>query len=378
MHPFWLSAEPPSPGGSPTTAILEESGLDAALRLSALIRRKVLGLIARRTAADPQRFLREVRVILRRYEPEMARTISDATLAAWLMAGRSVAAMLPAMPGAVAPRRGRWGQLLDWPADDEREAEPEVEGDTSPVPFTPPAMPPQGPRRPRITTGLPDDDDNIELPVIDEAVRDLIGRRILTRGDYIAASSEARQQAFTVAGLATEDAVSRVRDALAEAVDQGQTLREFRTKLGEDLETSRLGPGRVENTFRTGVLGAYANGMEAVRKSPLVRSELPFAVTEPIRDSRLSEMCKTAAESGLHDVNGQRTNVYYAEDQEWKRTRPIRHYQCRCGMLFLSLQEAAERGIAAARRWLRTGIQPAIEELCVPRVPIELPDGWTR
>ena len=90
----------------------------------------------------------------------------------------------------------------------------------------------------------------------------------------------------------------------------------------------------------------------------------------PIRDARLTELCAIVSRSGL-----QRTGIYRADDPEWRRLRPPRHYNCRCGLVPLSVEDAAARGIREAKRWLADGFL-AQPPAWVPHVPVELPPGW--
>jgi len=338
MQAFWLSSATRVAASSIVDATIEH-GLDEGLRLTAQIRRKLLAVAKRvNPTTEPTRYLSEVRRVLQRFEPELARTISDAALLAWLRGGRSVASFLPEEP------------------------EPSFRG------LAPPGGPPWGRRAP---TGEPWDDH--ELVLVTEAAKDLARRRVMTAGDYYAAEDAIKRKAFTVARLGTDGAIEKVRDALTEAVQEGKTLRDFRKRMAENLETSSLGEGQTDNIFRTALATAYTNGQEAIRKAPLVRSELPFAETLPILDSRLTEMCRIAAKSGL---NG--TGIFLADDPEWERTRPSRHWRCRCGIRYLTLEMAADRGITAAKRWLSQGRPPPVTSMYVERVPIELPAGWTR
>lgn len=98
----------------------------------------------------------------------------------------------------------------------------------------------------------------------------------------------------------------------------------------------------------------------------------PYAETIPIRDARLSELCATAAKSG---ING--TAVYRRDDPVWREYQPPRHPNCRCGRMILTVHMAASRGIKEAEEWLRTGEAPS-SPAWVTRPPVELPKGWKR
>ncbi len=271
---------------------------------------------ARQAGAPTFQLVGIARNILQRYSRPLADILTDVRLAAWLGGGNSVLDAIAASGGA--------GSL---------------------PPRLPPAFfgePEFGPRLPRWT------------PLVDEATKHLQERRLLTRPEFDAAKQTIRQRAFTVANLETTDALAHVQQGLIEAVSSGTTLKAFRKLMGENVETSPLGAGHLENVFRTGTGSAYAAGLDRIATAPGIRHRFPYRAREPITDSRITEYCERLAGAGIGG-----TNVFRADDPFWLRTRPISHYQCRCSTLVLTIEQAADRGIASARRWLETGKEPA-------------------
>jgi hypothetical protein len=208
------------------------------------------------------------------------------------------------------------------------------------------------------------------LPLIRAAVDDLKSRKLLRKEAYDQESDQAKANAFTVAGQKTEEAVGKVRDALVEAVDKGQALPEFTETVKAALLTSPIGPGQMENVFRTNIASAYSRGMDQVLDHPVVAEQFPYEETLPIRDSRLTDLCWMISRSGLDG-----TAIFRRDDPTWKKFKPPRHWRCRCGRRALTVEQAAAKGVKEAQAWLRMGTPPGIPEWVTPPA-VELPEGW--
>lgn len=297
--------------------------------------------------ATPGEALDAARRTLAEHLGPLADLLADATLAAWLAGAAAAAAGLPADPSA-GPSAG-----------------PSADPSADVTSLPPPGAGPGGGPLAWDWDGSP-----AWLPLIEAAAADLRGRGLVTRDDWLRLSDEARGRAFTAAGLATEEALGAVRDALADAVAAGGGLRDFEDAVTDALGTSALGPGRLENVFRTDTARAYSRGLDEVLDHPAVADQFPFEETVPVRDSRLTELCDVASRSGIEG-----TGIYLRDDPEWRRLRPPRHWQCRCTRVPHTVESAAARGLRYARLWLRLGRQP-LPAPHVPRVPVELPPGW--
>lgn len=203
-------------------------------------------------------------------------------------------------------------------------------------------------------------------PLVRGAVADLRERHLVTRPEYDALSREAKRRAFTLAGTETERALQSVRDVLAEAVEEGLSWRQARARLRAEALDGLL----TENAVRTNVTRAYSAGMDRVLDEPQVDEAYPFEEAVVTDDSRLSDLCDTIRRSGL-----QGTAIFYRKDPVYLHFKSPRHWQCRCARRPMSVEDAARRGIRAARRWLQTGVPP-LGELFVPWPDAELPKGW--
>ena len=211
------------------------------------------------------------------------------------------------------------------------------------------------------------------LPLVEGAVRDLESRQVKTSRDFDRLADSAKARAFAVAGINTRSAAESIRDALIESVEQGSSFRDFKETVESSLGSSRLGVGHLENVFRTNIGKAYMNGLHAIASDPMVAGVFPYRERLPIRDSRLSEICRVLAESGIGG-----TAIYRADDPVWAKTRPPSHWCCRCGVRMLTVKEAARRGVAEAQAWLATGVAPTPSTGWVPEPLVSIPDGWVQ
>lgn len=215
------------------------------------------------------------------------------------------------------------------------------------------------------------------MPVISKAIDDLDSRRLVTRPEYDSMDRAARAKAFTVAHLSTQDALWKVRDAIRTAVAEGTPFTKFKDSMAENVETSKLGIGHLETVFRTATGQLYANGKERMVANPVLANIFAFVENQPIRDSRLSDLCRIISKSGISG-----SAIYMVADPVWQKFKCPRHPNCRCNARYISWAEAADRGIWIAQEYIRTGIFPAVLAFVpIPRddsgAILQLPKGWT-
>lgn len=309
--------------------------LPLALRAVRAARRRVIAALAKRHhLGDTWALIAVARQELAKVEPALARVLTSATLAGWVMAARRPAK--DAIPKALT-------------------------ADVPPPPVPPFAAPP----------GSDEDGRPVEFPLVRAAVRDLMTRQVVNQHEYNDLTAQAKAAAFTVARVATADAVEAVRDAVAEAVAQGKTLRQFREDVGEALEGSGLADHHVETVFRTETARAVSSGVIAALNHPAVADEFPYILYDFTRDAR------TRPEHvylGTHGLDG--TGVYRANDPVIRKFFPPCGWRCRCLGVMLTLEDAAARGVREARQWLATGVEPSPPQY-VPPPPFDLPKGWS-
>lgn len=213
----------------------------------------------------------------------------------------------------------------------------------------------------------------IRFPLIEEAVADLQKRRLVSRDEFDAMYVEARDEAFTVAGIEDNVAMGKVLNALSTATSEGGDLRGFKKAVAESVgQGTFLSEGHAETVFRTNIQTAYSRGMDKILGHPLVTDAFPYEEVLPIRDDRLTDLCKTIAESGI-----QGTAIYRRDDPVYQKFKSPRHYNDRCGRRPVTIRDAAKAGIKEAIKWLETG-EPPVSPAWVKHPDVELPPGWSR
>ena len=199
-------------------------------------------------------------------------------------------------------------------------------------------------------------------PIVEAATADLASRKVVSKEDYEALRGEARQQAFTVAGERSLKTLTKIRDALARATADGTDPVE---PVQLATRTSPLGPGEMENVWRTNVASGRSRGLDHV----LEQTDLfPYEQTLVIDDANLTELCDTIRKSGI-----QKTDIFQRDDPVYQKFKSPRHWQCRCSRRPMTVREAARRGIKSAIRWLKTG-KPQKDWVKHPKA--ELMPGW--
>jgi SPP1 gp7 family putative phage head morphogenesis protein len=166
------------------------------------------------------------------------------------------------------------------------------------------------------------------------------GRAPVTHAEYKALSDQARQRAFTVAGLARRDQVEAVHTALANAIDNGETLAQFKKRLGPLMEQQGwIGrkAWRIENIYRTNMQSAYMAGRFAQMKSTAKRR--PYWRYVAVKDSRTRPSHRA--------LDGK---VYPHDHDFWSTWYPPNGFGCRCTVQTLSASQVKSRGLQVESR----------------------------
>lgn len=346
-------------------------------------------------------FFREFRLILRRYEPFLAQTATDANLASFLKGGTTVIdALLRQARGGPDP----FIRYLHNLGSD------------------------QPPNEPPYTLPFPAADEPapiVKFPVIMEAARDLQARRVMSPAEFYAASARERLAGFTVSRTSALDSIEKIQEALIHAVADGDSLRTFTGRVEAAIDRSAISPAHLETVFRTGIMGAYARGMKSVLANDFVGRAFPFIRRRAIFDSRLTELCRTLSSSGLpmskaakgvaivgeghmagnplivggkkyytgqpihperfaEATEEQRSQVilpgsswYWRHDPAWILAGNPSHFGCRCSSTPASIKDAADAGVIVAQQWLASGNKPPDHMLCVTLPDLTQLEGYS-
>lgn len=186
--------------------------------------------------------------------------------------------------------------------------------------------------------GLPDlddaDDPKSLLTALDAMLDFLREKVVMPAAEFYQLEAEARARAFTVSGVADLDLVTDVWEAIDQAVRDGETLEDFRERVGTKLEDAWGGenPWRLETIFRTNVQTAYSAGRQV--QNAAVRSTHPYIRYDVVDDGRTSDIC-----TPLIDVVVKADSDFAA-----KHHSPL-HFNCRTDEVAITEDEAHELGV---------------------------------
>ena len=138
----------------------------------------------------------------------------------------------------------------------------------------------------------------------------------------------ARQQAFSIAGIASYDQLKAVKDSLVKALRTGKTFKQWqREQAVKDLNLPKY---RLEAIFRTNLQSNYQAGRwEQIQRN---KHNRPYVMYDAINDARTRPA--HAAMDGI---------IRPVDDPFWLTHKPINGINCRCGVISLSEAEAQAR-----------------------------------
>ncbi len=316
--------------------VIGQSLLVAETVAAELRERLAEAILAADTILRPFDVIEAAREILQEYEPILAETLSDAEIWASVAGWEEVVSRLP--------------------ADALREIEDK----------TPPRDPPRG-----VFGDEDDQEPMVRLPLIERARDDLLERGVVTRADFDEMAQDARQHAFTIARIDSEETISAIREALAETVREGASLRGFESRVIETLETSPIGAAHLENVYRTNIQSAFHAAHEQLANEPVVRDVFPYQAYHAIHDGRVRDEHLALELLGLDG-----TNIYRRDDPMWSLFLPPWDFQCRCGVTLLTKERAAALGVTEAQRWVETGVPPDFPEHRLDDIPFRPDSGF--
>ena len=139
----------------------------------------------------------------------------------------------------------------------------------------------------------------------------------------------ARQQAFSIAGLASLDQLTIVKNSLAAKLQSGQTFQQWQKEITES-GTLDLPKHRLDNIFRTNIQSNYNRGRW--ERFVAVKDTSPYLMYDAINDSRVRP--SHLAMDGI---------IRPVDDPFWKTHAPLNGYRCRCRLISLNERQAQAR-----------------------------------
>lgn len=161
----------------------------------------------------------------------------------------------------------------------------------------------------------------------------------------------ARDQAFTIAGLASLTQIEDVWADLQRALAEGRTFEQWRQDLS--VQALELPQHRLDNIYRTNLQSAWNRG----RGEQILRNRRthPWLRYDAVNDSRTRPA--HAAMDG---------RIFHVDDPIWQIWYPPCGYRCRCRVIAMTQAEADRRIKAAQDR----GFDPTA------RPTVNPDDGW--
>lgn len=138
----------------------------------------------------------------------------------------------------------------------------------------------------------------------------------------------ARQQSFSVAGLAALDQLQAVKDSLDKAMAQGLSFGEWQKQAA--VAELGLPKHRLDNIFRTNLQGNYQAGQWEQFEAN--RDNRPYLMYDAINDSRVRPTHLA--------MDGK---IWHIDDPQLDTHAPINGYRCRCSLIPLGESEALAR-----------------------------------
>lgn len=140
------------------------------------------------------------------------------------------------------------------------------------------------------------------------------------------------KDAFTLAGTADVRLIQKVRDALAEVAEKGDTIQDFRaavSRICSQEGVEDLNGFTLDTAFNTAMQKAYSNGRLVQMQEPSMVDALPFWQYWTVGDLRVRP--EHAALDGF---------IARAIDSVWHKIYPPSGYNCRCSVVPLPEDEA--------------------------------------
>lgn len=182
-----------------------------------------------------------------------------------------------------------------------------------------------------------DDWEVIAEPVKPEAAIEFWKQRArLTWEEAKGLADGAKARAFYVTGLYRQDLVNLVSDALQKALEDGETLEDFKKRIADVITKQGWKDYRVETIFRANMQSAYAAGR--YRKMQAVKQSRPYWQYLAIMDKRTRP-----SHAILHG------KVYPADHEFWQTNYPPNGFRCRCGVATLSERQVKAQNLTVEK-----------------------------
>jgi SPP1 gp7 family putative phage head morphogenesis protein len=147
----------------------------------------------------------------------------------------------------------------------------------------------------------------------------------VTKETFDGLTSQYQAQAFTLAGVADQHLIEKVRDALVQVEKDGGSRGDFQAavkRLTDDAGVEQLNAFTLDTAFNTAMQRAYSLGRFEQMNEPMTKAVLPFWQYWTVGDDRVRPEHRV-----LHRFTAR------ADDPVWMKIYPPNGFNCRCSVV---------------------------------------------
>lgn len=156
----------------------------------------------------------------------------------------------------------------------------------------------------------------------------------VTKQTFDGLSAQYKKDAFTVSGTSDLRLIAKIRDELADVMEQGATPKQFQAavkKITTDAGVEELNAFTLDTVFSTNMQKAYSLGRYEQLSEPAVKAALPIWEYLTVGDDRVRP-----EHAVLDGFQAQ------AIDPVWMKIYPPNGFNCRCTVIPLLAEEAGD------------------------------------
>ena len=197
----------------------------------------------------------------------------------------------------------------------------------------------------------------------EEALNFFKGKVSMTETQFYKLTEEAKIRAFTVANMASLDALKDIQDSLIKAIEIGQNLGDWKKSMADVLKQWDISGWRAETIYRTNLQTSYQVGRYEQMIDPDILEMRPYWMYVAVMDA-----ATRPEHAALHG------KVFPADDPFWDHWYPPNGYNCRCTVHTLSESEMEREGLRPLKGSDWYGKPTALPNGAVVRLFPD--DGW--
>ena len=193
-----------------------------------------------------------------------------------------------------------------------------------------------------------DDDTADDFPVSfdaslpnDDIADYLRGLTPVSKEVFDGLSAAYKKDAFTLAGVADQRLIAKIRDELADVAQKGGTAEDWEKVVNEMLTSEGiqdLNAFTLDTAFNTAMQRAFARGRYDQMKEPAVKAVLPVWQYWTVGDDRVRPEHRV-----LHGF------AAHADDPVWLKIYPPNGFNCRCGVVPILESDLSPAALEAAK-----------------------------